>query len=338
MRPIRTQVLAAIQATVDSGWFLRGPQTRAFEEEWADYCGQAHAVCCNSGTDALTLAATALGLREVEIQANTLPLTGTGLHRAGADVHLVDVNGDGNLGAVTSRSVPVLLFGRLPAADIQQARLFDAAHAHGWRPPAHACAAWSFYPTKTLGALGDGGAVTTNDRAIAEELRALCGRDDRLRDRRQLTSRMDEIQAAVLRIKLRHLDRWLEQRSEIAQSYDERLRSLHITLEQPGLNHLYVVRVRGRDALAAHLADHGIETKIHWPLGLHRQDGPWRRTDSAFPNTEAWSDEILSLPCFPGLTQGEIGQVCDQIEHWFSSMRQPVAKGPSSRPLRGPGP
>ncbi|MCC6888096.1 MAG: DegT/DnrJ/EryC1/StrS family aminotransferase [Hyphomicrobiales bacterium] len=314
--PIRDEVDAAMRRTVDSGWFLRGPEQEAFEAEWADYCGQAYAVCCNSGTDALTIAALALGLRQAVVQANTLPLTALGLQRGGCAVDLIDVGEDGRIEEAVSDAVPVLLYGRPPGAQEMGAKLFDAAHAHGWKPPRHAAAAWSFYPTKTLGALGDAGAVTTNDKHLAAEMRKLCSRDDVLHDSRQITSRMDELQAAVLRAKLRHLDQWLAERQEIGRLYDARLSVPAINGTGRSLNHLFVIRVADRDELARFLAGRGIGCKVHWPIGLHRQQGAWSR-DGAYPSTDAWCDSVLSLPCFPGLRPSEIGFVCDAVLTWL---------------------
>ncbi len=313
--PLRRDIDRAISACLDRSWFLRGPETAAFEEEWAAYCGQHHAVCCNSGTDALTLAAAALGMRTATVQANTLALTGVGLHRGGAAVHLSDVGADGALIDVPEDAVPVLMFGQFPDAKSERALLFDAAHAHGWKPRAGAVAAWSFYPTKSLGALGDAGAVTTDDAALAEEMRGLAGRDDQLHDRRQITSRIDEIQAAVLRIKLRHLDSWLDERNEIARRYDTRLGHLGITLGAPSLHHLYVVRVAKRDDMHAYLHENGVESKIHWLHPLHSLDGPWV-ADGVFPGAAAWCRSILSLPCFPGLRNDEIDTTCDLVEEF----------------------
>lgn len=319
--PIRFDIDRAIAACIDRSWFLRGPEASAFEEEWAAYCGQGHAVCCNSGTDALTLAGAALGMTTATIQANTLALTGIGLHRGGAAVRIGDVDSHGGLADVARDAVPVLMFGQLPSERMAKAPLFDAAHAHGWKPPAGAAAAWSFYPTKSLGALGDAGAVTTNDGALADEMRRLAGRDDQLRDNRQITSRTDEIQAAVLRVKLRHLDEWLEERAAIAARYDSRLRPLGVTLESPSLHHLYVIRVADRDDLHAHLHEHGIESKIHWKDPLHTLDGPWT-FEGAFPGAEAWCESILSLPCYPGLRDEEIETVCVRIEAFQDALSQ----------------
>jgi len=316
---IRADIDRAIRECLDSSQFLRGAQTRAFEEEWAAYCGQRFAVTCNSGTDALTIAASALGMERARVPANTLPLTAIGLHRAGVSVEIVDVDDEGWPKDPDADTVRVLLYGRLwGAADAaaqpgaspsrDAAPLCDAAHAHGWKPPQGTVAAWSFYPTKTLGALGDGGAVTTDDEGLADLMRDLCGRDDQLRDRRQLTSRMDEMQAAVLRVKLRHLDAWLAMRRQIGDAYDLRLKGSGLALPGPSLHHLYCIRAGNRDALSAALSAQGIGTKVHWDTPLSRLAGPWRCPREC-PGAERWCAQVLSLPCYPGLAAHEVDRV-----------------------------
>lgn len=311
--PLRKEIQQAVDGCLRRSSYLRGPETEAFEAEWAAYCGQPHAVACNSGTDALTIAATALKLDRATIPANTLPLTGIGLSRAGARVALVEVGDDGWPVIATPEDVPVLLYGRLPKVRPPDGTLVDAAHAHGWHPPAGVHAAWSFYPTKSLGALGDAGAVTTHDAGLADVMRDLCGRDDVMRHERQITSRMDEVQAAVLRVKLRHLDEWLHQRAEIASWYQNRLQPLGVTLAGPSLHHIFAIRVTNRNHLMKHLSAKGIETKIHWPLSLAEVAGPWHR-DGHFPGARRWAAEVLSLPMFPGLTSSEVTTICDAIE------------------------
>lgn len=319
--PIRSDLDRAIARVLDSGMFLRGEHCAAFEEEWAGFCGHREAVLCNSGTDSLSLAATAMEFSTASVQANTLPLTAIGLHRGGASVRIREINAGGRACTTCEDSVPVLLFGRLPSPEEQSARLFDAAHAHGWTPPAHASAAWSFYPTKTLGALGDGGAVTTNDSALADQMRELRGVDDRIRRTRQMTSRMDEIQAAVLRVKLSHLPEWIESRAEVAARYDQRLSGSGICLDGESFNHLYVIRSRRRDDLASFLINRRIETKIHWADSLHASAGPWTLGDASFERAARWSEEILSLPCYPFLSMAEVDRVCDAIEEWIVTCR-----------------
>ena len=314
LTPIRADIDRVISEVISSAWFLRGKQTSAFEEEWANYCGQSYSVCCNSGTDGLTLAALAMNLKTAVIPANTLSLTGVGLHRGGAEVRLSEIDENGHmLDTHEHDAVPVLLFGRLPTAAEAKVQLIDAAHAHGWQPTA--TAVFSFYPTKTLGALGDGGVVTTNDRDLANDMRKLSGRDDVLHDKRQLTTRMDEIQAAILRVKLVHLDHWLAQRAEIGKRYDNRFKSRGICVSGKTLHHLYVIRVPHRDQLMAHLKTKGVETKVHWHDSLSQLEGPWSM-DGDYSSALAWSQSVLSLPCYPGLTFSEVDYVCDLIEAW----------------------
>lgn len=318
LTPLRGEIEDAVRRVLDGGWFLRGPEIEAFENEWAAYCGQTYCVSCSSGTDALTLGALAMDLQHVELQANTVPLTATGLRRAGARIILRDVDARGHLSEVGPSSVPVLLYGRTPSAAELKSALFDAAHAHGWKPPAHAVACWSFYPTKSLGALGDAGAVTTNSLELAERIKALAGRDDRLRDGRQITSRMDEIQAAILRVKLPHLACWIDERRRISTAYREQLPNSvrFVGTSFDDLNHLFVIRVPNRSKLVRHLEDRGIQTKVHFPEPLHRQKAAWGDPSTCFPMADEWCDSVLSLPCYPGLRLNEIERTCEEITSW----------------------
>ena len=318
LRPIHSDIDAALKRVVDSGWFLRGPEVNAFEEEWAAFCGQAFCVACNSGTDALTLAATAAGFAVAEIQANTLPLTAVGLKRAGCKIDVLEISLGGRLDEITPRSVPVLLYGRAPTPIESNARLFDAAHAHGWKPPKHAIACWSFYPTKSLGALGDAGAVTTNDKHLADEVRDLSGRDDGFYQDRQITSRMDEMQAAVLRVKLPHLQGWIAERRRIASLYRKSLpdQVAIVSTSPDDFHHLFVVKSETRDALAAHLREKGIMTKVHYTTPLHRQNASWGNPHAEFPQADRWCETVLSLPCYPGLTDSELNRICEEISQF----------------------
>ncbi|MGE4010832.1 MAG: DegT/DnrJ/EryC1/StrS family aminotransferase [Alphaproteobacteria bacterium] len=229
-----------------------------------------------------------------------------------------EIDDGGRLERPGADAVPVLLYGRRPSAAELGCTLFDAAHAHGWKPPPHAVACWSFYPTKSLGALGDAGAVTTNDPKLAEIMAALCGRDDRLRDGRQITSRMDEIQAAVLRIKLLRLDSWLAERRRIAAAYFEHLPVgiRCVSTIDDSLHHLFVIRCAGRAELMAELERNGVGSKVHFPEPLHRQDAPWGDKGESLPKAEAWCDTVLSLPCYPGLRVDEIVRTCSVIAEW----------------------
>ena len=303
-----------MQRVIDSGWYLRGREVAAFEEEWAAYCGQAFCVSCNSGTDALTLASMGLAMTRARIQANTLPLTAVGLSRGGAQIELCEIGDDGRPLTVDQATVPVLLYGRPPSAGEENASLFDAAHAHGWQPPSQATACWSFYPTKSLGALGDAGAVTTNDASLAEEMRDLRGQDDRFYQKRQITSRMDEMQAAVLRVKLKHLDGWIAERRAIAARYWAQLPAdiVPISRSPKDFHHLFVVQHPRRDALAAHLrAEANAETKIHFHPALHANAQAWAAEGARFPQAEQWCNTVLTLPCYPGLTMDEVDRICE---------------------------
>ena len=228
-----------------------------------------------------------------------------------------DVNASGRLSEVRSCSVPVLLYGRGPSAAELNANLFDAAHAHGWKPPSTAVACWSFYPTKSLGALGDAGAVTTNSAEIAAKIKALAGSDDQLRDGRQITSRMDEIQAAILRVKLPHLDHWIVERQRIAAAYIEQLpNSVSSVGTSSDFNYLFVVRVRNRRDLVRFLDDRGIQTKVHFPVPLHQQQAPWGNSSGRFLGADDWCESVVSLPCYPGLQRDEVERVCAALTGW----------------------
>jgi dTDP-4-amino-4,6-dideoxygalactose transaminase len=316
-KAIHEEIMSEIEGSIKGSSFLRGKHTQGFEEEWAAFCGQSFAVACNSGTDALTIAASALNISSAVIPANTLPLTGIGVARSGARVKISEVNDDGWMEDDSASAVPVLLFGRLPPKINSDVRLYDAAHAHGWQPPYSAVAAWSFYPTKTLGAMGDAGAVTLNDSALADEMRDICGRDDQMRNARQITSRIDEVQAAVLRVKLKYLGKHLSQRQEIAESYDSKLAQFGITLTGKSMNHIYAIRTPKRDELKTFLEEAGIQTKIHWEIPLNRSVGPWSASGE-FKNADRWASEILSLPIYPGLMESEIIEICEKIEAFLT--------------------
>jgi aminotransferase EvaB len=234
-----------------------------------------------------------------------------------------DVDACGHLTEAGSNSVPVLLYGRIPNTAELKATLFDAAHAHGWKPPKHGLACWSFYPTKSLGALGDAGAVTTNSAQLAKMVKDLAGKDDQLRDGRQITSRMDEIQAAILRVKLPHLDYWIAERRRIATAYRDRLPNSVRSVEtsRDDLNHLFVVRVSNRSGLIGFLEERGVQTKVHFPVPLHRQDADWRNSCARFSTAEEWCESVLSLPCYAGLRPDEIERTCAAVTSWSNQSR-----------------
>jgi dTDP-4-amino-4,6-dideoxygalactose transaminase len=335
---------------VASGRYLFGPEVAAFEQEFAAFVGTRHCVAVDSGLDALGLVVEACGLSagdEVIVPGHTFVATWLAARRAGATPVPVDVDpGTFDLdpalvdAAVTPRTrmiVPVHLYGR-PAAMAElgasAARhgifvLEDAAQAHGARLRGTRvgglgdAAAWSFYPSKNLGAFGDGGAVTTDDAALAERLRMLRDYGSSEKYRHELAgvnSRMDELQAAVLRVKLAHLDAWNDRRRAVAARYLDGLAGTGLVLPAVPLDaehvwHLFVVRSPRRDELRAALAEAGIETGIHYPCAPHRQPvfADLGIDPATLPVSERLQHEVLSLPIGPHLADEQVDHVVDRI-------------------------
>jgi dTDP-4-amino-4,6-dideoxygalactose transaminase len=341
---IKNEVDAALLAAVASTQYILGEEVARFEDEWAAYCSGGHAVGVASGTAALALAYEAIGLRpgdEVLAPANTFIATVLPLFRLGARPVLVDCDEYGQIDveqaarAVTPRTKAVAavdLFGHPCDADAIRALcdehglvfVEDAAQAHGAEYKGRRCgslgdvAAFSFYPGKNLGAYGDAGAVVTNDDGIAERIRVL--RD--LGQRRKYehvaiggNERLDTLQAAVLRVKLRHLDGWNEARRAhallYAQLLDDHVRTPVVAPWADPVWHLYVVRVGNRDEVRAALDEEGIASGLHYPVPLHLQPALARLGHSAgdFPATEEWARTLLSLPMFPELERAEVERV-----------------------------
>ena len=351
----REELVAAFARVLDSGWYVLGAEVAAFEEEYARYCGAAHAVGVGNGLDALTLILRAyrelghLGAGdEVIVPANTyiatiLAITENALTPVLVEPELATFNLDPTLieRHVTTRTraiLPVHLYGQtagMTAINAIAARhglrvIEDCAQAHGARHAGvtagalgHA-AGHSFFPSKNLGALGDAGAVTTNDGGLAEVIRALrnYGSQRKYENRyRGVNSRLDELQAALLRVKLRRLDGDNRRRRAIAARYRREL--THPGLILPGVGdsnepvwHVFVVRATARDALQRHLAEHGIDTLIHYPIPPHHQQAysAWR--GRAYPVTERIHAEVLSLPMSPVMADAEVSAVIDACNGW----------------------
>ena len=341
---VRADLDAATKRVLDSGWFVMGEEGRAFEREFADWCGAAHAVGCASGTDAIELALRALGVGpgdEVVTQANTCVPTIAGIERAGATPVLCDVDPDAGtmdpeslrrtIGPATRAVVPVHLYGQ--CADVDALResagdlplVEDCAQAHGATLDERAAGTmgelgtFSFYPTKNLGAVGDGGAVVTSDGALDERLRLIRTYGERERYvhvEHGVNSRLDELQAALLRAKLPHLEAWNERRAGIAASYDAALEGAAVRplARLPGRRsvfHLYVVRSLDRDAFRARLSDAGIGTLVHYPQPIHAY-APYRdlrRDPDGLAAAETLATEVVSLPLYPELTDDEVEHV-----------------------------
>jgi dTDP-3-amino-3,4,6-trideoxy-alpha-D-glucose transaminase len=327
-----------------------GPALEQFEEAWASYCGAAHAVGVNSGTDAIALALRAYGVGpgdEVVTAANTCVATITAIVATGATPVLADVDPEtwtldpGSAeSAVTPRTkalVPVHLHGRCaalePLRELAEERglglVEDAAQAHGAqyrgsRPGAVSTAVYSFYPTKNLGALGDAGAVVTDDAAIADELRRLRSHGERAEARGVavvpgVNGRLDEIQAELLCRKLAHLDAWNARRRELAAYYLQELADAPVTLpavadEAGRVWHVFVVLAEDREAFRASLLDRGVETLIHYPEPIHRQPA-YTSLAGELPLTvsEHVCARVVSLPLYAELTDAEAEQVVEAV-------------------------
>jgi dTDP-4-amino-4,6-dideoxygalactose transaminase len=354
---VEGEIDGALARVVRSGRYIGGSEVEAFERDFASYCGVGHAVGVANGLDALTLALRARGIGHgdtVLVPVNTFIATALAVSRVGAQPVFVDVELDtGNIdpeaaaAAVqpsTRAVIPVHLYGH--PADMDPLRalaernglflLEDAAQAHGARYRGRPCgslgdaAAFSFYPTKNLGALGDAGALVSNDPALVRMARTLADYGAEEKDRHLLqgfNSRLDPLQAAVLAVKLRHLDRWNERRRELAARYTAGLADLD-GLILPAVRpwalpvwHVFCVRIPGgrRDKLRQHLAASGIGTSLHYPTPIHLQPayGELGLSPGAFPVAERLAEEIVSLPLDPSNREAEIDRVIDCIRNFF---------------------
>ena len=366
----RAELVAAFERVVDSGWYVLGQEVQAFEREYAAWCGAAHAVGVGNGLDALGLVLRAWGVGpgdEVIVPANTYIASWLAVTQTGAtpvpvepDEHTFNIDPARIEAAITPRTrvvMPVHLYGR--PADLAPiviiARRFglrvleDAAQAHGaryrsQRLGAHGDAvAWSFYPGKNLGALGDGGAVTTGDAGLAERLRTLRNYGSRVKYHNQelgFNSRLDELQAALLRTKLPLLDEGNRRRADIARQYLEGLAGLDLVLPEwsaePGTESawdLFVVRHRQRDHLAATLAEAGVGTVIHYPVPPHLQPAyagaGWPA--GSLPISERLHAEVLSLPIGPTQTAAQTDEVIAAVRRAVApvrcALREPALAG-----------
>ena len=343
----------AIRQTLDSGWYILGKQVAAFEQEFAAYIGVARCVGVANGTDALVLALRACGISAgdaVITVSHTAVATVAAIELIGAEPLLVDIDpatfticpqaientiktyrGIARLKAI----IVVHLYGH--PADLEAiqdlARRYelrvieDCAQAHGAKIGDQRVgsigdiAAFSFYPTKNLGALGDGGAVVTKDHDLAERLRLLREygwRERYISEIAGMNSRLDELQAALLRVKLKYLDEENARRQQIARLYDEKLAASSLGLPKicgaiSHVYHQYVVRSCERDALKDGLRKQGIGTLIHYPVPVHQQPAYRNRANTSLPETERAAREVLSLPMFPQLSDQQIEQVCQAV-------------------------
>ncbi len=350
--PLDDEIKGAVLAAIDSRQYILGPECRGFEADFARYVGTKHAVLTSSGTAALWMALKAFGVKagdEVLVPAHTAFPTVEAICFAEATPVFLDVNDSYTLdpkdaaAKITPRTVgivPVHIYGHpanLTAIQELAARfglwiLEDCCQAHGalWQGKKVGgfgrAAAFSFYPSKNLTVMGDGGILVTDDDEIAARCR-------RLRDHGRLNKdvhaevgfnlRFNEIQAAVGRVLLRRLDQMNDRRRQLASRYGQRLSGLPLTLpvEQPGARHvfyLYVIRTDRRDALAEFLKAREIQTGIHYPVPCHRQPAVEHLNPPALPRTERIVREILTLPISAGHTEAEIDQVTAAVKEFFS--------------------
>ena len=351
---LKGELDAAISTVLESGKYVMGPTLARFEGEFASHFGMKHAIGCNSGTDALWLVFLALGIGpgdEVITVANTFFATAEAIWFVGAKPVFVEIEPDTcNIdpteieAAITDKTkaiVPVHLYGQLtnmPAiAEIATKHgLFvieDCAQALGARGDGFTigelsdAVCTSFIIQKNLGTFGDSGAILTNRDDLVDPIQALRNHGSLKRSYHSMgyNSRLDDLHAGILSVKLPHLDAWSDRRREIAAMYTEALQEtgLKLPYEKPGYKHvyhLYVVETAQRDEMLRYLNDAGVDAKTHYPIAIHQQEGyPWGKDadlNVSLPLTEGSAASVISLPMFPELEQAEINYVIDTVRAW----------------------
>lgn len=354
--PIREEVLAALGRVYDSQWYVLGEAVRCFETAYAVFSGAQHCVGVANGLDALHMALLALGIGpgdEVIVPSNTYIATWLAVSYVGATPVSVEPDpATFNLdptrieAAITARTrviMPVHLYGQAcemaPIMEIaRRHNLFvieDNAQAQGATADGQVTGSFgnvngtSFYPGKNLGALGDAGAVTTNDETLAQKIRTLRNYGSQQKYYNEVigyNSRLDEMQAAALSVKLQYLPEWTRQRQQVAAWYNEHLREvgdLRLPVTAQGsthVYHLYVVRTAQRAALQQHLTAAGIGTLIHYPVPPHLQQAyaDWGYQPGAFPIAEELANTCLSLPMWPGMTEEHVATVATSVRSYFN--------------------
>jgi len=351
---IKSEVDTAIQNIITRSAFVGGDEVRQFEKEFAAYCDAKACVGVGNGTDALYLTLRALGIGEgdeVITVAHTFIATSEAISMTGATPIFIDVRDDTMLmdpaliePAITSKTkaiIPVHLYGQSCDMDaiMEIARkhglkvVEDAAQAHGgrWRGQRVGsigdAATFSFYPGKNLGAFGDAGAVVSQDEGLIEQIRMIAnhGRLEKYTHKMEgVNSRLDGLQAAILRVKLRHLDEWNARRRQIADAYREQLTDRGLAFQAVHENaepvwHLFVIRLGDRERLQSLLKEEGIATGIHYPVPLHQQPAyEDRRASYNLPATERAAQEVLSLPMYPELSQEQVDAICSAVTAAFA--------------------
>jgi len=349
---IKDELDAAYHRVVESGWYILGEEVVAFEKEFAHYCDVKYCIGVGNGMDALHLILRALEIGEgdeVIVPANTFIATWLAVSQAGATpVPVEPAEETYNIdptrieAAITEKTkaiIPVHLYGQpadmdpiLQIADKYRLKVIeDAAQAHGARYKGRRAgglgnaAGFSFYPGKNLGAFGDGGAVTTNDPCIAERVRQLRNYGSQIKyahEFKGFNSRLDELQAAFLRVKLKYLDEWNKKRCEIAGQYLEKLSTLTY-LTPPGVPlwaepvwHLFVIRTAQREHLQKYLEGRGIQTLIHYPVAPHQQNAYQEFSGLYLPVAETIHREVLSLPMSPMMSRADVQYIHDILDEY----------------------
>lgn len=351
---IKKEIDETVHRVLDSGWYILGKELEKFEQRFAEFNNSNFAVGVGSGTEALHLALVAAGVGsgdEVITVPNTAVPTLSAISFANATPVFVDINPrtfcmdvsliESKITSHTKAIVPVHLFGHpcemdviLEIAEKHNLKIIeDCAQAHGAKYRGQNVGTFgdfgcfSFYPSKNLGAFGDAGMVVTQDAQAAEQIQFLrnYGQTERYYHKvKGFNSRLDEMQAAILSVKLNYLQKWNERRREIAAIYRENIKNELIFLPQENENvysvyHLFVIRCEQRDALRTFLHEYGIGTQIHYPIPCHLQEAyqdlDLKRGD--YPVAEKYADEILSLPNYPELTDEEVMRVCEVVNRFF---------------------
>lgn len=351
--PIKVDLENCFKNVLAASHYIMGSELSSFESEFASYCGAKHCIGVGNGLDALILILKALGVGEgdeVLVPSNTFIATWLAVSYVGAkpipvepnpNTHLIEATNVGpKINSRTKAIMVVHLYGQTadmqPIVDLANKYkirvIEDAAQAHGALYDGKAAGAlgdaagFSFYPGKNLGALGDGGAVVTNSDELAQKVRTLRNYGSNKKyhhDVLGFNSRLDEVQAAILRVKLKHLNGYNERRREIANLYTQELKDVHgivtpvVYSNCESVWHLYVVKASRREELQNYLSQHGVQTLIHYPIPAHKSEAYVKEYSEALPLTEELSSQILSLPIGPHLSNSQIVYVCDKIKSFY---------------------
>jgi dTDP-4-amino-4,6-dideoxygalactose transaminase len=351
----QSELKQACARVIDSGWYIMGHELNSFEDEFAEYCGSKYAIGVANGLDALTLTLRAWKVMgklkdgdEVIVPANTyiasiLAISENNLTpvMVEPDINTYNVSVEGIRGALSPRTkviLPVHLYGQIsPMADIMQLAkdhellvLEDCAQAHGAMLNGKKCGSWgdagafSFYPGKNLGALGDAGAITTDDKELSQVISAIrnYGSHEKYKNNyKGVNSRLDEIQAAMLRVKLKHLDEETACRLSVAKRYLDEIKNDKVKLpllssEGSHVFHLFVLMVDNQEKFSNYMAEKQISTMIHYPIPPHKQNAYIEYSSVSLPLTESIHEKIISIPMAPNLSEGEVVKIIEAINSY----------------------